>query len=154
MNVPMRDPLAYFLTWTTYGTHLPGDERGWADRGHGIQTPNDAREEAARSLLAHDPVVLSNEEREIVDATIRAHCEVRSWALHAVNVRTNHVHVVVTAKIDPDETAEQFKAWCTRRLNGVRKPAPKHWWTRGQSTPYVNTEDELSCAVDYVLNRQ
>ena len=23
------EPLAYFLTWTTYGTWLPGDERGW-----------------------------------------------------------------------------------------------------------------------------
>jgi hypothetical protein len=22
------EPLAYFLTWTTYGTWLPGDERG------------------------------------------------------------------------------------------------------------------------------
>jgi hypothetical protein len=26
--VPKADPLAYFLTWTTYGTWLPGDERG------------------------------------------------------------------------------------------------------------------------------
>ena len=24
------EPLAYFLTWTTYGTWLPGDERGWS----------------------------------------------------------------------------------------------------------------------------
>jgi hypothetical protein len=26
---PLPDPLAYFLTWATYGTWLPGDERGW-----------------------------------------------------------------------------------------------------------------------------
>jgi hypothetical protein len=36
--------------------------------------------------------------------------------LHAVNCRSNHVHVVVTANRDPDEVREQFKAWCTRRL--------------------------------------
>jgi hypothetical protein len=27
--IPMNEPLAYYLTWTTYGTWLPGDERGW-----------------------------------------------------------------------------------------------------------------------------
>ena len=29
----MQPPLAYFLTWTTYGTWLPGDERGWIEAG-------------------------------------------------------------------------------------------------------------------------
>jgi len=29
---PLPEPLAYFLTWTTYGTWLPGDERGWVRR--------------------------------------------------------------------------------------------------------------------------
>jgi hypothetical protein len=32
------DPIAYFLTWTTYGTWLPGDERGWyAKQASGLQ---------------------------------------------------------------------------------------------------------------------
>ena len=26
---PMPEPIAYFLTWTTYGSWLPGDQRGW-----------------------------------------------------------------------------------------------------------------------------
>ncbi len=25
-GVPMNDPLGYFITWTTYGSWLPGDE--------------------------------------------------------------------------------------------------------------------------------
>jgi len=28
-SIPMDDPLAFFLTWTKYGSWLPGDERGW-----------------------------------------------------------------------------------------------------------------------------
>jgi hypothetical protein len=28
-GTPMDEPLAYFLTWTAYGSWLPGDERGW-----------------------------------------------------------------------------------------------------------------------------
>ncbi len=37
---PMPEPLAYFLTWSTYGTWLPGDERGWITHTAGSsQTP-------------------------------------------------------------------------------------------------------------------
>ena len=34
---PMPEALAYFLTWTTYGTWLPGDERGWVQYRYGMQ---------------------------------------------------------------------------------------------------------------------
>ena len=27
------EPIAYFITWTSYGTWLPGDERGWWRKG-------------------------------------------------------------------------------------------------------------------------
>ena len=36
---PLPEPLAYFLTWPTYGTWLPGDERGWVEYRHGWQLP-------------------------------------------------------------------------------------------------------------------
>jgi hypothetical protein len=32
--------IAYFSTWTTYGTWLPGDSRCWFERGKGFQTPD------------------------------------------------------------------------------------------------------------------
>jgi hypothetical protein len=38
-DIPMADPLAYFLTWTTYGTWLPGDERGWVERPGQFRPP-------------------------------------------------------------------------------------------------------------------
>ncbi len=31
--VPMDDPIAYFITWSTYGTWLPGDEAGGSNTG-------------------------------------------------------------------------------------------------------------------------
>ena len=37
----MPAPLAYLITWTTYGTWLPGDQRGWVEDGtFGIQAPD------------------------------------------------------------------------------------------------------------------
>ena len=33
------DPIAYFITWTCYGTYLPGDHRGWTRWHKGDQLP-------------------------------------------------------------------------------------------------------------------
>ena len=45
---PLPEPLAYFLTWPTYGTWLPGDERGWVEYRHGWQLPDPARKRERR----------------------------------------------------------------------------------------------------------
>jgi REP element-mobilizing transposase RayT len=112
------DPIAYFITWTTYGTWLPGDQRGWVERGSWEpQLPNLYRERHARSMMTEDAVVLTSEQRPVVDQVIVEHCRIRNWFLHARNVRTNHVHVVVSAMVDPKVVREQFKAWASRRLS-------------------------------------
>ena len=114
---PQPDPLAYFLTWSTYGTWLPGDERGWIEYRRGWQLPDSTRKLEAEAQMTEDACVLTAEQRQIVEATIAEHCRIRNWMLHAVNCRSNHLHVVVTAPgYHPDVVREQFKAWCTRKL--------------------------------------
>src|SRR5262249_46648615 len=112
-------PLAYLLSWTTYGTWLPGDERGWVEGGvPGIQPDNPARRDTARGRMKEAPVTLTAAQREGVEATVRDHCTFRGWPLHAVNARSNHVHVVLTApEVAPEEVMALLKAWCSRRLN-------------------------------------
>src|SRR5690348_5335321 len=106
----MCDPLAYFLTWTAYGTWLPGDERGWVAKPGEPRTPEARIERWARSRLTEPPLVLDSSQREIVEGTIADHCRVRGWCLHAVACRSNHVHVVVTAPgRDPEVVMDQFK---------------------------------------------
>ena len=51
---PLPEPLAYFLTWPTYGTWLPGDERGWVEYRHGWQLPDPARKREAQARLTED----------------------------------------------------------------------------------------------------
>jgi REP element-mobilizing transposase RayT len=152
----MSEPLAYLITWTTYGTWLPGDDRGWvARRTPGIQAPDPARRTAARRNLDGRPIALDPEQRALVETTIRAHCAVRQWSLHAVNARSNHVHVVVTAPAtDPTKAMDQFKAWCSRRLNEQMEKAPERWWTRHGSTKWINDDEYLHNAIRYVLERQ
>lgn len=73
----MDEPLAYFLTWTTYGSWLPGDERGWVDKPGQIREPDADRREAARRLMTEDELTLDNAQRSIVESTIEDHCRIR-----------------------------------------------------------------------------
>jgi REP element-mobilizing transposase RayT len=149
------EPLAYFLTWTTYGTWLPGDDRGWnRKRDHDSLEPSIARQESAIGQMKETPYLLAKPEREIVEDTIRKHCEIRNWAIHAVNVRSNHVHVVATAPATKPETVvSQFKTWCTRKLK-AKCAGRSRFWTEGASTRWINTEAELAKAIEYTLEAQ
>ncbi len=161
---PLPDPLAYFLTWATYGTWLPGDERGWVEYRRGWQLPDAARKLEAEAYMTEDACLLNADQRHVVEATIADHCRIRNWVLHAVNCRSNHLHVVVTAPgYHPDVVREQFKAWCTRRLkeyehtNPMRQrgsPLRTQWWAERGSKRYINDEDSLESAILYVRDSQ
>ena len=118
---PLPEPLAYFLTWPTYGTWLPGDERGWVEYRHGWQLPDPARKRKAQARLTEDACLLDQDQRRLVELTIADHCRVRGWTLYTVNCRSNHVHVIVAGDREPKEIREQFKAWCTRRLKALQQ---------------------------------
>ena len=110
-RVPQDEPLAYFLTWTMYGSWLPGDERGWVAKPGEFLPPDAHLEQASRSLMTEPQLILDSTQRELVENTIADHCRHRGWHLHAVACRTNHVHVVVTAPgRNPEDVMDQFKA--------------------------------------------
>jgi REP element-mobilizing transposase RayT len=158
------EPLAFHLTWTAYGTWLHGDERSWVESGvPGIQAPDAARASEARALLAEAPVVLDDVQRQLVEATIREVCQFRGWVIHALSVRTNHIHLIVTAAgRHPDEVMKQFKAWCSRKLSdqaGLTKKTSaragrRRWFTEGGSTKWINEPAYLENAIRYVSEGQ
>ncbi len=159
-EAPMPDPLAYFITWNTYGTWLPGDARGWVDLHHGWQLPCPILELESKARMTEQACRLDREQRTIVEKQIEETCRIRGWKLHAVNCRTNHLHIVVTAEQHPDQVRNQLKAWCTRRLKDleikrcVREPIRENWWAERGSKRYVNDEDSLEAAIVYVLDGQ
>ena len=153
----------YHLIWTTYGTWLPGDERGWIKKKClGIQPPDSVREYEARGLMVEDAVVLTDLQRDLVEHTIRDHCRIRNWYLHAVNARSNHIHVVVTADRNPDDVMDQLKAWCSRKLSDAAgltsavaiKAGRKRWFTEGGDKEIIEDEEYLENAILYVLESQ
>jgi REP element-mobilizing transposase RayT len=155
--------LAYLITWTTYGTWLPGDVRGWIKAGmQGIQAPDRDIESQARELMVEGEVRLFMSQRDIVEQTIVDHCQIRNWTLHALNARSNHIHVVVTADRDIDEVMIQLKAWCSRKLSDAAgltekvayKAGRKHWFTEDGDKEVIHDEEHLRNAIRYVLEGQ
>jgi REP element-mobilizing transposase RayT len=151
----MNDPLAFFLTWVTYGTWLPGDSRGWVEFHRGWQLPRPFREAEAEARMTEDACLLNKTQRDSVERQIRETCDYRNWYLHAVNCRSNHVHVVVSAaEIHPKKIRTDLKAWATRCLKRQFEPKREKWWAERGSTRYVNDEDSLEAAVLYVTEGQ
>jgi len=104
----------------------------------------------------HEIVRLSPEQRAIVEQECRQHCEHRGWQLWAINARSNHVHVVVTATEYSGKTVrDQLKANCTRGLR-VHWPefSSRPVWTIGGDWKCINDTDDLEVLCQYVREAQ
>ncbi len=68
-----------------------------------------------------------------------------------MNVRTNHVHTVVSAQCKPEKILAALKANATRKLReaGCWKSNDSPWANRG-SKKYLWTEEDVVSAVAYV----
>jgi REP element-mobilizing transposase RayT len=149
-------PLGYLITFRCYGTWLHGDGRGSVDRHHriygtpGLQ-PSVLRQKHDRDLLKQPPVKLNSRQREIVKGAISETCTKRRWQLWTVNVRTNHVHAVVTAPKKPEAVLSALKANATRamRESGLWTTNLSPWEFRG-SKKYLWDEKQLADAIAYV----
>lgn len=107
--------------------------------------------------MAETPVLLTLEQRSIINEVIAKHCEIRDWHLHAVNCRSNHCHTVITANgYSGDQVRDQLKSWGRRRLTEHQgSVAPndmrENWWSRKGSVRYLFDEESLEAAIRYTL---
>ncbi|HEV7299531.1 MAG TPA: transposase [Tepidisphaeraceae bacterium] len=157
----MGAPLAYFITFTTYGTWLHGRDAGSVDREHNrpgtpFLSANPALERARAEAMRHPPYLLDGPRRDVAVRTIREVADHRGWHLHAVHVRANHVHIVVSATAArPERVMSDLKAWTSRRLRETfAEPPDCDRWTQHGSTRWLNTEASLTAAITYVLDEQ
>jgi len=153
--------VGHLITFRCYGTWLHGDERGSVDRRfyNRVGAPKIAAdpEKVARkaSQLKQELFLLGPRERHIVEKAVRRVCEVRGYFLVAINVRTNHVHVVVRGSGKPERLMDAFKAYATRALRAEGLISNEFRpWSRHGSTRYLWTDDHVAEAADYVINGQ
>jgi hypothetical protein len=148
------EPLALFLTWTTYGSWLPGDHRGWSDKRGMVHAPSFRLAISAGHRLSGSAVVLTPTERLVVVETIARHCQHRQWQLFACDCRSQHVHVVVSASAyQPATVSRQLKMWTTHALGADASPK-RRIWTRGCSRRRIYDERGLQAVIQYVAECQ
>jgi REP element-mobilizing transposase RayT len=167
----------WLLTSTTYGTWLPGDERGFVGRVWDAR-PDDPATDALR--LQHDqkdqpydqdipglkresqrlmkgpPIFLNAEQAEAVLAQFKETATFRGWTLHAASVMANHFHAIIEAMDDvmSDDILGDLKSYASRRLNkACGKPQSGTWWTASGSKRPLREPDRLFVPIRYVLNQ-
>lgn len=156
------DPLGYFITWTCYGTWLPGDDRGWTRWHTGEKIPQPLLADWCRDQMTDQPLFLDENQRIMVNDTVALHCRIRGWYLHAVNCRSNHCHTVITASThDGEEVRDQLKSWCKRKLKDEQRSkgidetdVREKWWTGKGSVKYLFDDESLEAAIRYTLEAQ
>jgi len=132
------EPIAYLITFRTYGTWLAGYERGSIDKFHNKfggprAVASSIREEIHVDRLKSPPFFLNAACRKLVESAIHEVCQFRCWPLIALNVRTNHAHIVEGNTAPPGKMLTDFKSYSTRRLRESGEWTHKHspWVDKG-----------------------
>lgn len=111
-------PLAYLITFRTYGTWLHGDKRGSISRhrnsyGTSVLPTETDWLVTNRARMKQDSVRLDNRQCELVERAIKETCSIRDWILYAVNARTNHVHAVISIGTRrPENSFDRLQSEC------------------------------------------
>ena len=161
----------WLLSWTTYGSRLPGDARGFVGEFFdatgkigrrnepGTLPTSDYPELAAAAIAAMSgPVVwLTQQVAPHLIAQFLETAAYRTWSLLAAAVMAGHVHVIVGVGGDPEPDAlmRDFKSYASRRLNRLFGTPPSGtWWTQGGSRRVLVGDDSVRAAVAYVERQE
>ena len=159
----------WLLTWTTYGSWLPGDDRGSVSPvrdapgsrrkhnrpGTDYDPPLPGLIRSARGLLKSPPIRLTPAQAEVVFQQFQQTAKHRGWALLAVAIMRTHIHIVVGVPGDPDPHTilRDFKSYASRALNSSwTKPAGR-WWTESGSKRKLPDQPDVIAAVHYVAHQ-
>lgn len=156
----MPPPKAYFLTWSTYGSHLRGDpestDHARAAQGARRLPELPALADQQRKSMNHPEFRLSEPARDVVEEAIREHGVFKNWRIFALAVRSNHVHLLLNSSpLPPERVMLSCKARATRALReaGLIQSDQKVW-TRHGSTRWINDDASLEAAYAYITQAQ
>src|ERR1019366_6090270 len=141
------DPLAFFITFTCHGTWLHGDPRGSVDRDTNLPGTPFLAPDAGRQHTESEGIEPYSLDPEHRDASLMAIVEIakrKSWKLWAAHVRSNHVHVVVSASSPVERVMNDIKTAITRRHNKTFPVEQNRVrWTRHGSTRYLWRDEHV-----------
>ena len=161
------DGRAWFLTWTTYGTWLPGDQRGFVSRtrhgpgprrrwnvpGTPYEKDQPALLRAAKEQCKQPSVFLNLRHSTLILQYLQQTTRRWNWRLLAAAILRTHIHVLVFTQGDPNgfQVLKVLKGSLSRELNRrFAKPDGFRWWTASGSTRCLKSEEEVISVTRYI----
>lgn len=138
------------MTWTTYGTWLQGDKRGYVKDGR-ILEGDQTLLKLCKVLQKGQTVKLTKREKETVRRAILSESQRIGQNLEALAVCTNHLHLVARPCCKSIErVVSMYKSVATRALRSVGRSGPI--WTSGFDKRFCFTEADFAGKIEYIQN--
>ena len=135
----------YMVTWTTYGTWLQGDKRGFVQDGKTLKG-NPKLQRANEELQKYNPIVLTKEERQTVLRAITAESQKIKHTIEAIAVRSNHVHIAAR----PCKETIELIVSRYKNISRIALNRKERIWTRGFDKQFCFTEQDFRQRIEYV----
>ena len=158
-------PFALHITWTTYGSWLPGDPRGyvahtlqsrgeWEDRENtpGTEYAKDHPRtySQAQNVQKGETVWITPAMAGVVAESLIAASSTRGWRIVRGAILAGHLHLLIfDCPTDGPEVRRVLKGnsqAALTRQNG----SPRRWWTAGGSDRYKNDDLAIETAMKYI----
>ena len=144
----MAKIIGYMITWTTYGSWLQGDKRGYVKDGK-ILLKNDALLKSNLKRLKNPPTRLETEHCAIVRRAILKKAKEIRQRIYAIAVCSNHVHIVA------ERTNESIEKVVSFYENAARLALRSNdfigrIWTKGFDKRFCFNQQELQSNIKYV----
>jgi REP element-mobilizing transposase RayT len=145
----MAEIIGYMATWTTYGTWLPGDERGYVDN-KGQLHEGDEKILKENQERQKSPTVKLNEQEKVIARHVILDEAVRiGHKIIAIAVNSNHVHLLAKPHSQPIASIiGRYKSITTRAFWEYGKKGKI--WTRGFDKRFCFTEMEIAARIIYI----
>ncbi len=144
----MAKLLGYMITWTTYGTWLQGDQRGYVKNGH-IYSGNDHLMRANKQLQLQDEIRLIKIQQQIVREAIVKEARAQGQQILALSVNTTHVHIVSGNISKPiSNIVAYYKKAARLALKSIGHEGKL--WTKGYDKRFCFNRESLERRIQYV----
>jgi exodeoxyribonuclease V alpha subunit len=153
-------PLAYHISFGTYGVRIHGDIRFTVDRRHNTYGEpfierDDPRSNAETEQTKFPPIFLTREQRLFVEEALPSICDRGGWKHVTSAAGPDHVHVVLSTERECEKVRNWLKRWLGEALTKEwRSPASGTWWAEGGSIKWVWGEEYLGEVIEYVRNQR
>jgi REP element-mobilizing transposase RayT len=167
--VQTDQPSALLITWSCYGTWLPGDRRGFDsnmlnpkghfERKHNVPgTPLTADDRYTRTIAENRQrgatVWLSRSLASTAAKGLIEAASTRQWRILRGAVMANHIHVVVFDCPDNGPLVRRILKGVSQRAMSLAVGQSRRWWTQGGSDRYLHGHLAIEAAIRYVANQE